>query len=149
MPPDLGQAFGPVESDFRRANMRGDRLIEGGCNHFRVNRTVHIGYFLRTFANQGNHQMHIRVLGGNGIGNLFQNSGFTSFGRRDNQTSLATADRDDQVDQAGGKDITFGLQVKAPVRKDRGQVFETGPSAGFLWIDPIDRFNFDQAPMPL
>ena len=73
--------FGSFQGQFRHARVVFDRFIEGGRDDFTFNGTPHIGDLFRTFADKANHQVNIAVIGSNGVGNGFQQHGFTGFRR--------------------------------------------------------------------
>ena len=77
---DLNQAFGAVERDLGGAHVLGDRLVKGGGDHFAFHGAVHVGHFFRALADQADHQVDLFIVLGDGVGDLLENSGFTSLG---------------------------------------------------------------------
>ncbi|MNT14986.1 hypothetical protein D3C72_1500160 [compost metagenome] len=86
------------------------RLIEGGCDDFALDRTLHLGHFFRALVDQQHHHVHIRVVGGDGVGNALHHHRLAALGRSNDQRALAAANRGDDVDQAAS-DVFLGLDV--------------------------------------
>ena len=69
----LNQTLSSLDNHFRYALMAVGLLVKGGINHFYIRAYdcfLDIGYFLRTLVDEQDHQVHIRVIGGNGSGYL-------------------------------------------------------------------------------
>ena len=48
------------------------RLIECGCDNFRVHTALHVRDFLRTLVNQQNQEVNLRMVQGNCIRNILE-----------------------------------------------------------------------------
>jgi hypothetical protein len=78
---DFDKPLGAVERQFCNARMSLGRLIKGCGNDLAFNRTLHIGHFLRPFADKTNHHMNVRVFTGNSVRYILHQHGFTCFRR--------------------------------------------------------------------
>ena len=70
----LYQTFCPLNDHFRYTLVTLRKLVKGGINNFYIwpyNSFLNVCYFLRTLIDQQDHQMHIRMIGGNGLCHLF------------------------------------------------------------------------------
>ena len=92
------------------------------------------------------------MIGCNGMSHMLQHDGFTGFGRGNQQTALAFADRSNHIDNATGNiflcaDIAF--QFERFIRMQRCQVFEQHPVFGCFGRGAVDFIDFDQCKIPL
>src|SRR5439155_22233796 len=74
---------------------------------------------------------------------------FSSAGRRDDQATLALANRDHQVHHPGGKVVGGGLQLNPLVGIERCEVVEKDLVASNVWVLEINGFYRDQGKIPL
>jgi len=88
--------------------------------------------------------VHLRVLLGDGVGDLFQDGRLAGLGRRDDHPPLALSDRRHQVEHARRQGVAIGLEVEALFREDRRQVFKLGTTLGFFGVHPVDRLDPQQ-----
>jgi hypothetical protein len=79
------------------------------------------------------------MVAGDGRGDRLQHHGLTGLGRRDDQRPLALADRHDEVEDAGGEDIRFGLEPQPFARMQRGEVVEVRPRQRLAGRHAVDR----------
>ena len=67
------QAFGALRHHLRNPFMALWQFVKGGVDYFHIgayNRLPDVRHFLRALVNQEDHQMHVRMVGGNGLGHL-------------------------------------------------------------------------------
>ena len=117
-------------------------LVIGGGDDFRFDRALKIGDFLGALIDQQDHDGNFRVIGGDGVGNLFENGGLARARRGDNESARAFADGGDQVDDPGFQEVGRCLKVDLGDGINSGQVLEAdgfGVSFERLVIDFIDR----------
>ena len=94
------QATGLVQNHVGHFDVALCRFVEGGCNHLCLYGTLHIRHFFRTFVNQENNLVYLRMVVCNGIGDGLQEHGFTRFRLRHNQAALSLADRREHIHNA-------------------------------------------------
>ena len=95
------------------------RTVEGGGNNLTLDGALHIGNFLGTLVNQNHHEVNLRVVGRNRVGNCLQNESLSSLWRRNNQTTLTLTNRGNQIDNSGRELLVVGLEAKASVWVER------------------------------
>ena len=95
-------AFGFFNHHFGHLHMALRRFVKGGGHHFAAHGAGHFGHFFGALVNQQHNQFHIRIIGGDGVGNVLQHHGFARFGRGDQKRALPQADGRNQVDDAAG-----------------------------------------------
>ena len=108
------------------------KLVEGGIDNLHIlaeYRFFYICNLLRTLVNQKDDQVHVRVVGGNRLGNLLEQGCLTCLWRGYYKAALAFSDRRQQIQHphGGAADPPGRLHMKPLVWKDRGQVFEIRP----------------------
>src|SRR5699024_4419309 len=132
-------ALGPLDGQFGDRGVVRGRAVEGGGDHLTGDRALHIGDFLRTFVHEHHHQVHVRVIGGDRIGDLLHHDRLAGLGRGDDQTALALADRGHQVHDAGADLARGGLQPEPVLRVQRGQRGELRARGGLGQRHAVDR----------
>ena len=98
----FNQTFRFLNNHLGNLHVTGCRLVKGGSNHFTFHQTLHLGHFFRTFVDQQYHQDTVRVVVCDALRDVLQQHGFTGFRRRDDQTTLAAANRGGQIQYASG-----------------------------------------------
>jgi hypothetical protein len=106
----LDQALGALDHHFGHVHVARGRLVEGGGDDFALDRALHFGHFFRALVHQQHHQVHVGVVGGDGVGDVLHHHRLAALGRRHDQRALAAADGGDDVDDAAG-DVLFALDV--------------------------------------
>src|SRR5262249_36763142 len=101
--------------------------------------------FFRSLTDEGNHQVNVIVVGGDGVGDGFEQHGLTSFGRGDDQSALPAPDRRHQVDDAAGDVRRNGLQVEHLTWEDRCQDVEMGTALGDFGVYAVNGLDAQQA----
>src|SRR5215213_3033136 len=82
-------------------------------------------------------QVCLRVVVGDGAGDLFDESGLAGLRGRDYQPSLPLADGGDQVDHAQGYVVVAPGKLKALGRIDAYQIGEFGPAEVLFGAEPV------------
>ena len=80
---------------------------------------------------------------GDGIGNVLQQHGLAGARRRNNQATLAFAERREQIHDAGAGVIARGFQLDALLGIQGRQVVEQNLVAGFVWRFEVNGFDLD------
>ena len=86
----------------------GSSKVEG--DDLALDRALHFGHFLGALVHQQHHQVHVGVVGRDGVGDVLHHHRLAALGRRDDQRALAFADGGDDVDDAAG-DVSLALDV--------------------------------------
>src|SRR5699024_3424798 len=136
---ELDQPLGALDRQLGHDRVVGGGTVEGGGDHLALDRALHVGDFLGTFVHEHHHQVHVRVVRGDRIGDLLHDDRLASLRRRDDQSALALADRRHQVHDPGGELPGGGLQPEPLLRVQRGELGELRPTGGLRERDPVDR----------
>ena len=104
------QALGTLDHHFGHMHVARGGFVKRGRNHFAAHAALHLGHFFRALVDQQHHQVHIGVVGGDGVGDLLHHDCLARLGLRHDQGALAAAERGDDVDHTGG-DVFFALDV--------------------------------------
>ena len=119
----LDQALGALDHHLGHVDVAG----EGRGNDFTAHRTLHFRHFFRALVHQQHHQVHVGVVGRDGVGNVLHHHGLAALGRGNDQRALTTTDRGDDVDDAAC-DVLFGLDLALELHlflgEQRRQVLE-------------------------
>ncbi|OIQ64492.1 hypothetical protein GALL_539570 [mine drainage metagenome] len=107
----LHQALCPLDGKLSDSGVIFGGAIEGRGNYLTLDRALHVRDFFRTLVDEDNHQVALRVIGRDGIGNRLENHGLSGFRRRDDKSALALTDRAHQVDDPGREDVRLGLKA--------------------------------------
>jgi len=124
-------------------------LVERGRNDFATHRPLHVGHFFRPLIDEQHDQIHLRVIGRNGLRDVLQQHRLTRAGRRDDEAALAFADGRHEVHDAGGDVVGGGLELEALLRIERRQVLEEELVTRLVGRLEVDRFHFDEREVPL
>ena len=98
----LDEALGLLDDHFCHLDVSARRLVEGGSNHFALYRTRHFRHFLGPLVDEQHDEVNLGVVVGDAGGNVLQQHGLAGLRRRDDETTLALAERRAEVDDAGG-----------------------------------------------
>ena len=79
-----------------------------------------------------------------GLCHVEEESGFTRARGRDDESALATTDRGDDIDNAGGVAVRGCFESDALVGVDRLELVEMWEDGGFLRGYAVDGINFDK-----
>ena len=136
--PLLNKALRALNGKFRHSGVLTWWTVEGGSDHLAVNTALHVSDFFGPLIDQHNHEVTLRVVFGNSVGNVLQNGGLTGLWRGNDQRALSLANRHDQVDHARSQDLRIGLQAQALIRIQRGELGKLRTLARFLNGHAID-----------
>src|SRR5690348_2390191 len=150
----LYQALGPLDRQFRDRGVVLSGPVEGGVDHFALDRPLHVGDLFWPFVHQDDHEVALGVVLGDRVGDGLQDHRLARLRRRHDEAALALADRGDQVDDPGGHDAGIGLQAEPVLRVQRHQLGELRPGPGGLRVEAIYLVQADQGvellpPLPL
>ena len=143
----LHQAFGFFDHHFSDLDVTRCRLVKGRGNHLTLHGTLHVSHFFRPLIDQQDHQITIRMIALDGMGDVLQQHGFTGPRRRHDQSALALAERRDDIDDPTGT-IFHGrigqLHIEAAFRIKRGQIVKVNLVTSRFRILEINRRDFQQ-----
>ena len=112
--------------------------VEGRGNDLTLDRALHVGDFFWTLVHEHHHEVDLGVVGGDRVGDRLEHHRLAGLGRRDDQTSLALADRSDEVDHPSGEQAGLGLEPESILRVQRSELGEVRTLLGAVGIDAVD-----------
>ena len=98
----LDHAFGLIEDDLGDLHVAVGRLVEGGGDDFGVYATGHVGHLLGAFVDEQDDHVNLRVIGGDGVGNVLEEHRLTGLRLCHDEPTLPLADGCKKVDYADG-----------------------------------------------
>ena len=120
--PLLGHATRTLEGHVCDLHVAAGRLVERGCEHLCVHRTVHDRDLFRSSIDQYDHDRRIGGTLTQGLDQRGDHEGAPTPRRGLQQDTMTEPDRCDQVDEANGR-LPLG-DGERPIREDRRQVVE-------------------------
>ena len=115
------ETLGALDRELSDARVTLDIAVVRARHDFRQRtRAPKIRHFFRTFVDEENDQLHLRMILDDRVGDVMQQRRLAGAGRRDNQTALSHSERRHQIHDARRVTIRHGLELDAPVRIDRG-----------------------------
>ena len=115
-------------------------FIEGRGNDLCIDGTSHIRNLLRTLVDEQHHDVGLRMVGGNSVGNILHQNGFTSLGLSHDECTLTFTDRGEKVDDTyrriGGCLVTAKRELL--FWEQRRQVLEGHTVAHFMRLASVD-----------
>src|SRR5674536_265055 len=135
---ELDQPLGSLDRELRDGGVVRRWAVEGGGDDLALHRPLHVGDLFWPLVDQDHHQVALRVVGRDCVGDRLENHRLASLRRADDQTALALADRGDQVDHPGGQHVRLGLQPQSVLRVERGQRGELRPLSTRLQVSAVD-----------
>src|SRR5690348_8382976 len=108
-------------------------------------RALHVGDLFWSLANKSNDQMGIGMVLCDGVGDGFEQYSFTGLWRSNDQATLSTSNRGNQVNQTARKIGWCGLQIIHLVWEDRGQSIKVWAMASKFGIKSIDGLDAQHA----
>ena len=148
----LHQALGLFDHHLGDLHVPAGRLVEGRGDHLAAYRALHLGHFLRALVDEQHDEHDIRMVAGDGVGDVLQHHGLAGLGRRHHQTALALADRRNQIDHARRHVLARGvvaLELHALLRVQRRQVLEQDLVLGLLGRLEVDLVDLEQREVAL
>ena len=116
-------------------------LVVRGGNDLRFDRALEVCDFLRPLIDQQDKHVNLRMILGNGIGDLFEDCGFASSRRRNDKAARSFAQGSDHIDHPSFEQVGRCLEAKLLNRIDRGQVFEPNGLGILFKTQAIDLFH--------
>ncbi len=137
------QTFGPLQRQFRHLGVFLGGAVERRVDDLTLHRPLHVGDLLGPLVDQHHHQVALRVVGGDRLGDLLEHRGLPRLWGRHDQASLSLSDRGDEVDDPGEHPVGFArhFETEPLVGEQRGQVLELGAVLGLLGRHPVDRLH--------
>src|ERR1700722_19829806 len=142
--PHLNQPLGPLDGQLGDRSVGFGRVVEGRVDDLALDRALHVGDFLRPLVHEDDHEVALRVVLGDRVGDRLQDHRLAGLRRRDDKTALTLADRADQVDDPGGHVAGIGFEPEPVLRVKRHQLGELRPADGLLRVQPVDLVQPDQ-----
>ena len=139
----LNQPLGSLDREFGNCRVVLCGPVEGGGDDLTLHRALHVGDLFGTFVHQDNHEVNLWVVDGDCVGDRLQHHRLSRLRRRDDKTTLALADRRNQVDHPGDHVGRIGLQPQSVLRVERSQLAELNPVTRGLWLTAIDGVDAD------
>src|SRR5687768_13036918 len=125
------------------------RIIEAGGDDFTVATHLHVRDFFRPFVDQQNVDSGLRIILDDAFSDGLQHHRFAGFGRRNNQGTLAFAERIEEINHAIGvvalaatRQPAFDAQLI--IRMLGGEPAELRPMHSVFGWQPIYGFNFHE-----
>src|SRR5664280_2157756 len=140
----LDQALCSLDGQLGNRRVVGGRPVEGRGDDLTLDRPLHVGDFLGTLVDQDHHEVGLRVVGRDGVGDRLQDESLARLGRADDQTALTLADRSDEVDQTSRQDVRLGLQTQSLLRVERGELVEVDTAQGLVGRQAVDGIQAHQ-----
>ena len=137
-------ATAPLDHEARQAHVGFQVLIVRRCDDLGLDRTLKISDLLGAFVNQEHHDVHFRMVGRYGIGNLFEDGRLAGAGWSDDQTACAFSQRGDQINNARFQQVWRRLQLKFLGRVNGGQVLKPHRFGVIVESQSIDLVHFAQ-----
>src|ERR1035437_7784255 len=146
VPAHFHQPLRPLDGQFSHRGVLVGRTIEGGGNHFALDRTTHVGDLFGALVHQKDHEVHVGVVGFDGLGDVLHPRRLAGLRRRDDQSPLTLADWRKQIDDPRRHVLLIArrLEVETLIREEGGQVLKPGAVAGLFRIEPGDHVDTQQ-----
>ena len=131
----LDHALGPLDGQLRDLGVFLGGTVERGSDHLSLHGPPHVGDFLGAFVDEKDDELHVGVVGLDGMGDLLENRGLARLRRGDDHPPLPLADGGDEVDDPSRHvgAVARNLEPQLLVGEEWRQVLETGPAAGLVW----------------
>ena len=130
-------------------HMAGGGFVEGRRDHFTTDVAFHVSDFLGTLVDEKDHQVHFRVVGGDGVGDQLQDDGFTGSRGRNDQATLPLADGCDQIDGSRLVDILLSFHTQALIGVKRSQVVKDCFFVNLVRILVVDGIHLEKSEVSL
>ena len=120
----LREAFGSFHDELGRAHVAGRVAVGTAGHHFAANRPAHLRDLFGPLVDEQHDEVHLRMIRGDGLGDVVQEDGLAGARRRHDQAPLPLADRRQQVHDPRRHRLLARFQNDALVRVDRREVVE-------------------------
>ena len=120
------------------------RTVEGRGDDLALHRALHVGDLLGTLVDEHDHEVGLRVVLRDRVGDLLQHDRLAGLGGRDDEAALALADRRDEVDHALRELLRRRLHAQALLRVQRRQVAEFDAVRRVVRREAVDRVDLDE-----
>src|SRR5690606_1450051 len=108
-----------------------------------------VGDLLRPFVDQEYDHLDVGLVGHNGVGDLLEQGGLTSLGRRHDEATLTAAYGGEQVDDARGELVARGLELDVLLGEGGGELLEARALGGLERVYVVDGLHADERAVPL
>jgi hypothetical protein len=140
VPAILDETLSPLDGELRDLGVLLGGTIEGRVDHLTFDRTLHVGHFFRPFVDEDDHEVTLGVVRGDRVGDVLEDRRLTGLRRRDDEPTLALADRSDEIDDPGHDVVGLAVDLEAEthIGEQRGELGELAPIHGFFGIRTVD-----------
>ena len=145
----LHQSLGTLKHQLRHLAMSLHRLVERGAIHLAVDGALHVRDFLRTLSNERHHQVDVRRVRRDAVGDLLEQGRLPRLWRRNDQAPLSSPDRRNQVDEPRGQLGALVFQLDMLVWRNRRQILEVRTRTGRVGVHIVDRVHPNETKVPL
>ena len=145
----LHEPFGLLDDHLGHLHVTCRRFVEGGADHFADHRPLHVGDLFRTLVDEQHDEHGIRVVVGDGLGDVLQHHGLAGARRRHHQPALPHADGRQQIDETRRVFIRLVLERNALFGIERGQVVEENLVPDVVRVAVVDGLDLQERKIPL
>ena len=114
-----------------------------------MDRALHVGHLFRPLVDEKHDQHHLRVVGGDAVGDVLEEHRLPRTGGGHDETALSLSDRGHEVHDPGGEVVLGGLEPDPVLGIERRQVVEEDPLPRCLRGLEVDRLHLDESEIPL
>ena len=139
----LDQALGLFDHHLGNLHVPLRGLVEGRRDDLAAHRPLHVGHFLRPLVDEQDDQVDLGVVLGDAVREALQQHRLAGPRRRDDEATLAFADRRHQIEDPARQIVAVGLESELALRVERRQVLEEHLFAGALRRLEVDRLHLD------
>ena len=117
------------------------RHVEGGGDDLAADGALHVGDLLGALVHEQAEEVHLGVVGGDGLADALEHRGLAGLGGTHDQATLALADGSHEVDGTTGDGVLPVLHDQALVGVDGREVAEARTVAHLLEGTAVDRVD--------
>ena len=120
------------------------RHVEGRRHDLAANGALHVRDLLGALVHEQADEVHLGVVGGDGLADLLQDRGLARLGRAHDEAALALADGCHKIDGTAGDGVLATLHDQALVGIDGGKVAEARAALHGLGVAPVHASDGDE-----
>src|SRR3989442_1764028 len=145
----LDQPLGLLDHHVGHLDVALRRLVEGGRDDLALHRALHVGDLFRPLVDEQHDEVDLRVVLGDGVGQLLQHHRLTGARRGHDHAALPLADGTEQVHHARGQVFGVVLEAQPLQRIERCEVVEEDLLARLLGRLEVDRLDLEEREVSL
>src|SRR5690606_20921223 len=135
---ELDESLGALDRELGDGRVVVGGAVEGRGDDLTLDRALHVRDLFGALVDEHDHEVDLRVVGGDRVGDRLQHERLARLGRRDDEAALSLADRGDEVDDARRHDGRLGLEAQPLLRVQRRELAELGPLARLVGAHAVD-----------